>query len=394
MHIGIGFSKTGDSFSAAKEAALLAKIQLKQEKASLALIFFSIHYSGEEILRGAKEVLPETKIIGCSTAGIILSSGLENQGVALLLIFSEELNLGLGLAEDIVAKGERLKGQALAKSALESLGAHKKSVFMMLSDGLIANGSELARGVQDVLGNSFPFIGGASSDDFNFKQTFQLFQNRVLTNSAVGILFGGEINFGLGTKHGWSPLGKPRVATLAEGNILREIDGAPAIKIYEEYFGKDIEELYKIKLATMAILYPLGVYVAGEKEYLLRNAIDVTRDGALICHGEIPQGAEIRLMMGNKDACLAASKEAAQEVIGNMKGKIPKVAIVFNSISRQKILGKLANKEIEIVKSALGGKTPVIGFYTYGEDAPLKALHYFGQTYFHNETIAILGISN
>ncbi len=394
MHIGIGFSKVGDSLNAAKEAGLLAKLQSKQEKIDLAIVFCSTRYKGEEVLRGIKEVLPATKIIGCSTAGIILSSGIESQGVAVLAIKTLRLNFGTGVVKNIRPKEERQKGRDLAKSALESLGAHKKGVFMMLSDGLIANSSELIRGAQDVLGLSFPFVGGASSDDFNFSETFQLFQGQVLTKSAVGILFGGEISFGLGTKHGWKPLGKPHTATRCEGNILMEIDGQKAVKVYEEYFGKDIEELHKIKLATMTVLYPLGVYVAGEQEYLLRNAVDVTPEGYLICQGEVPEGSEIRLMMGNKEACLTASEQAAREVLDNMQGKIPKLAIVFNSISRQKILGKLANKEIEVVKSSLGDATPLIGFYTFGEAAPLKALNYFGQSYFHNETIAILGISD
>lgn len=394
MHIGIGFSKERDSLSAAKAASLLAKFQAKQEKIDLAIVFSSLHYNLEEILKGIKETLPQTKIIGCSCAGIILSSGIESQGIGVLAIKSDKINFGLGLVEDIRPKEERLKGRALAKSSLGSFGAHKKGVFMMLSDGLIGNSSELIRGVQDVLGKSFPFIGAASSDDFNFKKTFQFFQTRVLTNSAVGMLWGGEISFGLGSKHGWKPLGKPRIATLTEANIIREIDNLPAVKIYEEYFGKDIEELHKIKLATMTILYPLGIYVAGEQEYLLRNAIDVTPEGWLVCQGDVPQGSEIRLMMGNKEACLMAAKEAAKEVLNNMPAKTPKLAIIFDSISRQKILGRLANKEIEIVKTTLGGKTLIIGFYTYGEDAPLKALNYFGETYFHNETIAILGISN
>lgn len=394
MDIGIGFSKAKDSINAAREASLLAKLQLKQEKINLAIVFCTVNYNGEEILKGIKEVLPETGIIGCSGAGIILSSGLENQGVAVLALKTSTINFGLGLVQDIRPQEERIKGRALAKASLESLGTHKKSVFVMFSDGLIANSSELIRGVQDVLGKSFPFIGGASSDDFNFRKTFQFFQTQVLTQSAVGILLGGEIVFGLGIKHGWKPLGKPHIATDTAGNVIKAIDGNPAVKIYEEYFGKDIEELHKIKLATMTVLYPLGVYVAGEQEYLLRNAIDVTPEGFLVCQGEIPLGSEIRLMMGNKDSCLNSSEQAAKEVIDNMRGKTPKLALIFNSISRQKILGKDAFKEIEIVKSALGEETPILGFYTYGEAAPLKALNYFGQTYFHNETIAILGITN
>lgn len=394
MHIGIGFSKSRDSFNAAKEASLLAKLQSKQASIDLAIVFCSVHYNCEDVLRGTREILPEAKIIGSSAAGLILSASIENQGVAILALRQEAMHFGLGAVKDIASKQERLKGMALAKACLESLGAYKKSVFIMFSDGLISNTSELIRGVQDILGKSFPLIGGASSDNFSFTQTFQFFQGQALHNSAVGLLLSAETSFGLGIKHGWKPLGKPHIATNCEGNIIKEIDNSPAIKIYEDYFGKDIEELHKIKLATMTVLYPLGIYVSGEQEYILRNAIDVTPEGFLICQGEVTEGSEIRLMMGNKDSCLLASVQAAKEVVNNMRGKIPQVALVFNSISRQKILGKQAFKEIETIKSALGEETPIFGFYTYGEAAPLKALNYFGQAYFHNETIAILGLAN
>ena len=185
MHIGIGFSKASNSYVAAKEASLLAKLEAKQDKIDLAIVFCSIYYNAEEVLRAVKEILPEAKIAGCSAAGIILSSGIENQGVAVLGIKSNRVSFGLGVVKDVSPKEERSKGQDLAKSSLESLGAHKKDVFMMFSDGFIANSSELIRGVQDVLGKSFPCIGGASSGDFNLDHTYQFFQTKVLTNSGL-----------------------------------------------------------------------------------------------------------------------------------------------------------------------------------------------------------------
>jgi len=35
---------------------------------------------------------------------------------------------------------------------------------------------------------------------------------------------------------------------------------------------------------------------------------------------------------------------------------------------------------------------PIIGFYTYGEQAPLKAISYHGHAYSHNQTIAVLAL--
>jgi len=65
---------------------------------------------------------------------------------------------------------------------------------------------------------------------------------------------------------------------------------------------------------------------------------------------------------------------------------------VFDSISRYILLGRQANKELEIIQAGLGKDTPLIGIYTYGEQAPLRAVNYLGRTYFHNQTIAILAM--
>ena len=163
--------------------------------------------------------------------------------------------------------------------------------------------------------------------------------------------------------------------------------------MYEDYFGAESEMLYKMKLSRIAVLYPLGINVAGEDEFILRSVIEARPDGSLVCQGDVPVGSEINLMIGSKDFCIQAAKEAAQEAKKALKDRLPSLIIVFDSISRNKLLGRRAFEEIRSVKEILGRNVPLIGLYCYGEVAPLKALDYRGTSYFHNETIAILAIA-
>jgi hypothetical protein len=215
-----------------------------------------------------------------------------------------------------------------------------------------------------------------------------------LTNSVVGILVGEHAIIKVGIKHGWKPLGKPRTVTSSSGNIIKTIDNKPAVRLYEDYFGKENIEVKSGRLASISIRYPLGMYLEGEEEYLLRNAISVEKDGSLVCQGEVPEGANLKLMMGTKDSALEAARLAA-ESLKKPLGKYDKpvqFALIFDSFSRNRLFGRGAQKEIEIIKNTLGENIPFIGFYTYGEQAPLSALDYRGQAHFHNESIAILGI--
>ena len=394
LSIGIGISNNKNSLKASGEAAFLAKTQAKQKQIDLVIVFNTINYTAGEVLKGIHQTLGEVKVIGCTGAGIITNLGIQKDCLAIAVIKSDNIKFGLGEAENINTKNEREVGYKLAREALNNLGNQRRHVFMMLSDGLIKNNSELIRGAQDALGRSFPLISGASSDDFSFTKTYQYYNNRVLENGAVAILLGGDITWGLGVRHGWKPLGRPRIATKTAGNIIKTIDNEQAVNIYKDYFGKEIEVLHKMKLARMAVLYPLGIFVPGEEEYLLRNALDVGGDGSLVCQGEVPEGSEIRLMIGNKESCLNAAREAAIMTKQSLRGKMPKLVIIFDSIARNKLLGRQAAKEISIIKEVLGWDVAIIGFYTYGEGAPLRSLDYRGVSYLHNETIAILTMAD
>ena len=394
LSIGIGISNDKNPRGAARQATLLAKAQAEQDDIDLVLVFNTVNYDAEEILKGVRQVAGKAKIVGCSGAGIITDTGVQNDGLAIAIIKSDKLKIGIGASDNINRKTTREAGNEAAKETVSSLGSYPKHIFLMLSDGLIENNSDLVRGAQDALGKSFPLIGGASSDDFSFTKTYQYCNNRVLTNGATAVLWGGDITCGLAVKHGWRPLGKPRIATSTEGNIIKSIDNEEAVNIYKDYFGGEIEELQKRKLSHMSVLYPLGIFISEEEEYLLRNALGVKDDGSLICQGTIPEGAEIRLMIGGKESCLNAAREAATTAKQSLRGKIPKLVIIFDSIARNKLLGRHTNKEITVVKEVFGRNIPIIGFYTYGEVAPLASLNYQGESYFHNETIAILAIAD
>lgn len=142
----------------------------------------------------------------------------------------------------------------------------------------------------------------------------------------------------------------------------------------------------------ISILYPLGIYLAGEEEYLLRNVLRIDTDGGIVCQGDIPEGSEIRIMMGTQESALSAAKQAAWEAKNALKEAHIQGAIIFESVSRINLLGYRVNEEINIIKSILGEDTPLIGVCTFGEQAPLRSLEYHGESHFHNETVAILTI--
>ena len=390
--VGVGHSRQPDSYRAGQEAAGKAMDTLGQPRADLLLVFASIRFDQESLLHGVASVAPSTWMAGCSTAGEILSEGPSRRSVAVMAIRSDTLQVATGLGSRI-SLNSRLAGQEVAGQLLQAKIPNPHGM-LLFPDGLTGNAAELIRGIQDRLGLSFPIAGGSAADDFGFTRTYQYVQGKLHSDAVAGVLLAGPIAVGIGARHGWRPLGKPRRVTRGLANIVQELDGHTAVNLYETYFGRAAESLKAGSLADMSIVYPLGMPIPGEEEYLLRNVLKVDpTTGSLIYAGEIPEGSEVRLMMGSKERALDAARKAAEQAVLSIAPRTPTFALIFSSCSRARLFGRRAGEEIAAIRQVLGRSVPIIGFYDYGEQAPLSAAGFRGLSYLHNETLVVCAVS-
>ncbi len=394
IKVGVVLSTTKDHIQAVKEAVGQARINMHTDNIGLALVFSSVDFAHPNVLKTIDNLLlGAVPVLGCSSLAIISNQGVFKHGLIVMLLgFPEGVHYNIAAVKEISAKSVAGAGEELGEKLLYGFQGVRRDISVIFSDGLLQDGSGLISGLQTKLGYSFPLVGASASDNLAFQKTYLYFKQEILHDAACGVLFGGKLSFGLGVKHGWKPLGKPRHATKTKDNIVYEINDAPAVKIYEEYLAKDISEVRK-DLKRISIFYPIGIYLPGEEEYLLRNILSIEDDGSLVFQGNVPRDSRIRLMVGAKEACLSATQQAVDDVKRGLAGQAINFALVFDSISRYMLLGRQANKELEIIKEGLGKDTPLIGLYTYGEQAPLRATSYLGKTYFHNQTITILGFA-
>jgi hypothetical protein len=389
--VGIGESHTSDSFRAGEEAAAKALAAMGQPDPDVVLAFSSTRFDQEVLLKGITSVTHQAPMAGCSTAGEILGEGPSRRSVAVAAIRSDSLKVSVGLGLRI-SDNPRQAGQEAATQAARAKLPNPHG-FLMFPDGISGNAAQVINGVQDIFGLSFPVVGGSAADDFGFTRTYQYFGGGVYTNCVVGILLTGPIALGIGARHGWQPLGRPRRVTRSLANVVKELDGRSAANLYETYFGKEAHALKSEELADMSILYPLGMPIPGEQEYLLRNVLRVDPEGSLVYAGEIPEGSEVRLMMGSKAEALKAARKAAEQALSAIAPRVPSLALIFSSCSRSRLFGRQAHEEIAAIRGVLGEKVPMIGFYDYGEQAPLTAAGFRGRSYFHNETLVVVVIS-
>ena len=399
LDIGIGLSVGKNAILAAEEATRMAKInKINKEKIDLALVFSSTTLSPAALSKTLNSLLGGVPIIGSTGAAIISEQGIFENGLVLMLLsLPKGIYFSIAYTKDIKTKSAISSGEELGEKLLYGFKNLPRNLSLIFFDRLIEESSNFIYGLQEHLGHSFPCIGVSASDTAQSLKTSLYFNQGTINDGCAAILWGGRLTFGLGIQHGWKPLGKPRTVTASSDNIVKTIDGEPAVKLYKEYLACDIPKLKK-DLKHLSLFYPIGVFLEGEQEYLLRNILTIEEDGSLVCQGNIPQTSTIRLMISTKETCLAATYQAIDEAKKNLSGQVirltkektARVAIVFSSISRYTLLRRDAKRELEIIKENLEPNTPIIGLYTYGTLAPLKASSYRGRAYFHNQTIAIL----
>jgi hypothetical protein len=391
---GVGVSTNAESYVAGVDACQAAVNELGGAAPKLAIVFASVSFIQQDVLRGARSVVPGVLVVGSSSSGEIATQGPLSKHSVVVMVIAGDLSVAHGRG-DIKKDGPFAAGSSAAKQVKEAMGDSLK-LLLMIPDILAGNGADTVRGVQEVVGKNFPVVGGASGDDFQFKQTYQYVNDEVTSGTVVCVGLGGDFAFGIGVKHGWLPIGVPRKVTKAEGAVLHEIDGKPAIDLYNDYFGEaEAEALKKETLAHLAVLYPIGMRREGSEEFLIRDPLSVDVNGSITCAAEVPEGAEVQLMIGSQDEAIKIAKEAAAHAKEDLQGVAPAAIIIFNCIARNKLFGDRAGDEIAAIKGAIGEQVPVAGFYTYGEQAPIN-----GEvrdikkcnTQFHNETVVILAL--
>ncbi len=247
----------------------------------------------------------------------------------------------------------------------------------------------MLRGIQEILGTGFPIAGGSAGDDLAFTKTYQFYNDKILTDSTVGALFGGSIAIGIGAKQGWKPLGKPRTITGARSNAIATIDNQPAVSMYESYFGTDMRDLEPGGIGRLTTRYPVGIAWHLPKNYLVRTALRILDDGSLLCNAESPEGSEIHLMMATQNTIIEAAREAAQEAKEQLGAAKTLCAIVLESVGRQQLLGLKAADALHNIQEIIGMDTPLAGFYTYGEQFPLHH-HAEESVCFQNQSIVVI----
>jgi hypothetical protein len=333
-----------------------------------------------------KATCPGAMILGCTTGGQIHEHDAVDDEITGVAIRFDETKIRL-VSEMVGSSADsRTCGRAIG----ERLLAPDIAGIFILSDGLNVNGSELVAGITEMIGPHVPLTGGLAGDGSRFEETLVGANCAPQSRMVAGIgFYGNAIRIGHGSAGGWDVFGPWRKVTRSQGNVLFELDGEPALDLYERYLGDEAEGL-----PGTGLLFPLQIQNPDNADHrIVRTILAVDRDKrSLTFAGDIPVGWSAQLMRGNFDRLSRGAADAARQATeGFADGQATNgVALLVSCIGRRLLMGQRVSEEIEAAGAVLGTQFARLGFYSYGEISPHAVS---GICELHNQTMTITTIT-
>jgi len=354
-------------------------------QADLALVFGAVDLLRKpEVFKELKGFHPEARLLMCSTAGEIHGVEVSDGALSYTAVKFDSTKLEFA-AVDIAAADDSLEAGKKLSAALPKNGLVHAMVF---SDGLKVNGTPLVEGLlQELRPLNVSVTGGLVGDGGAFKETVIGLDEQPRSGRIVLIgFYGPKLRVGYGSMGGWDPFGLDRKITRSRANILYELDGKPALKLYKEYLGDQAKDL-----PGSGLLFPLSLRLnqdgEGEVE-VVRTLLAVNEaDQSLTFAGDMPEGATVKLMKANFDRLIDGAGGAATMSLTGLQSEKPELAILISCIGRKLVLKERIEEETEAVRSIIGDQAAMAGFYSYGEICPVTPLE--KQCRLHNQTMTI-----
>lgn len=306
--------------------------------------------------------LPGAAVVGNSTAGEISRCGVSDNGVVVTAVHFERSH--------VHAYGERVAHNDDSYTAGTRLARWMHPVglrgVIVLAPGFDVNGSALIRGLQDHLPVDVPVSGGLAADLGGYSQSYTVLDRQVDDRLAVAVgLYGDALTLGHASYGGWEPYGPACKVTRCSGNTLIELDGEPALAVYERYLGERAQEL-----PGSGLLFPFEVLSAdGGDTGVVRTLLGINRSqGSLTLAGEIETDGYLRLMHASTEKLVAGAHRAAVQAHGDASAS--SLALLVSCVGRRLVMGARVDEEVDAVAGVFGDGTVLTGFYSNGEISP------------------------
>jgi hypothetical protein len=373
---GVGMSQHHNPNVAGREAAEQALKEAGVDKPDFVFMFASIGYDQQSLLRAVRESTGGAPLTGCSAEGTIAAEDADesNFSVVVTAISSDELQWTNGIASGLRANS-RAAGQQVAQNLQSDFSSAAIGLFVF-PDALAVNFDNFVSGLEGYLSPDrfLPLWGGAAGDNFARRQTYQYYDDEVVSDGVAYALLSGEAQAAWAISHGCIPIGGERKVTRCQGNIIYEIDGKPILEVIKEYIPDPdlVANWYRYAL-TLALCFKAPEYFEGE-EYIVQGIPRINEDdGSITIQTEVSEGMSVWFSSRDKEKLATGLDRMATQIKHQLGDAQPKLVFQFDCSSRGKMMFRDQERTqlLGRFRQSVGPDAPWVGFYTYGEIGPV-----------------------
>ena len=340
--------------------SLLEQIMSDDFKPTLAIAFISKSQDRMAIteLLDSKNIA----VFGCTTNGEFIDEETEKGSAAILLLDMNKDHFQIYF-EEYPKRNYREVSRAIAQRASERFSI---PAFLIGTSHSAADGEEILKGIEDVVGKQVNAYGGAAGDDYAFTETF-VFTNGKESNNAVVCIALDETNVkikGVATC-GWKAVGTEKVVTKSEGNHVYTVDNIPVLDITAKYGGlENVNPENTNLMVEIAANFPLQLQREKGDPIMRPGLVIDWSDHSFYTSGSLPQGSKVKFS-------LPPDWDVMEKVVKGVENlKITEMPeadalVVFSCAGRILSLGPLMSKELEGVKNVWN--VPMAGMFSNAE---------------------------
>lgn len=375
MRVGIGYCDNPDSTIAGREATkeALAKAGRK-DPCDLVLLFCTARHNQQELRAEVADLIgKDTDIYGGGTVGVITNDTFgyagDQVGIACIWLDGSEWKVTV---EGGLEKGEYEAGKRLGESLRQQQVAPDSPVMLLYDavnqeqEGLgILMATWILEGLKEGLGFFPNLVGAGTQGDHICTPTGQFIDDRMGQYNALAFTFSEDIEMDSVIMHGCRPASPFYTVTKADGPVILEINGEPAISFVDHLLGPTISP----KEYPFFLLFGIHYGEVGE-DYLEDNYasrlcldIDEERGGIIMFEPDMLEGTRFQIMFRSLD--LNYMEPRINRVFDELDAdREPFFAFYIDCAGRCAGYGGTEIEDAYVVQNVVQDRVPLLGLYT------------------------------
>jgi PAS domain S-box-containing protein/diguanylate cyclase (GGDEF)-like protein len=320
----------------------------------------------QTILDYLHRALPQSAIIGSSTAGEVYNGVIHRRHIVISFCVLENTRAEVHYLPEVSAKS--------AQENVASMIGAKTKLCIAFAETFDGDSESFLHAFHEVA-PQVAIAGGNAADDFLFQNTYVIHANRIEKQGvALAFLSGDALQIHQHYALGWTQIGKVMTVTRAHNGIVYDLDHRPIDEVYLHYLGEEIVHT----LPANNLSFPL-IKLQSDME-VCRSQVRINEDRSFRFAGHFEEGEQVRFGFCNVEEVMRQAKALQKKV-----RKDPVEAIFIYSCSLRHLFLK---EQLHYEFGLLEQIAPTVGFFTYGE-----FFHSPRQNYLLNVTTTVLALS-